>query len=79
MTDKKFMNINELNPIKGKKYIFKIMENIGNPIEDRIGIFIDNMCSSRDYYFVKINDINGNIIDIYYGFEAGKLYLKELA
>ena len=69
-----------IKPIVGKKYYYvsEIFEE-GHKVkltEPKIGNFVKEVRSSRDYVKL-IFIVDDKKVDVYYGFEAGTLYLKE--
>ena len=80
MTIEGYIDIRKFQPKKGTKYYYftEIIRegykaDISNPL---VGEFIEDIRSTRDYHKVSFL-VEDKITDVWYGFEAGNLYLKE--
>ena len=75
-----YKKVGVIKPIVGKKYYYflEILEE-GQKVKltkPKIGNFVKEVRSSRDYMKL-IFKVDDKEVDVYYGFEAGTMYLKE--
>lgn len=75
-----YQKVDFIKPVEGKKYYyFKEIHREGEKVELTVpvlGVYVRDDRLARDYEKLVFN-VDGKLIDVWYGMEAGNLYLKE--